>query len=533
MFDLQADHRSKLLGLASQAPDSGALSLDPTDPEQHALIAHVLEASNKGADRYPALHRALGEARGNGASSANGDADDCTIVDMGQDRDGRATARGWLASRGGAYISGASTLLFDHDSGELLAAGGATQVGGTLAQASTVSAQAKPATGEMTAVTLFHAQQAPDAPARFGLVAATRPTLQSSLDVKVTAPMVPGEPTKVVRIGLCRIPSQNKDVVYEYPPGHTGEEPDRLVAPFVAVANLPYEIDSGKPVGLASKLYVTSAAAWKAATSPLLPGLKGHSGYQVSLEYPYDKKPITSTESIQYELAGQAQEKHTAFFFQCTVPLVGIPSTLTFTVCSVDTPEEPSLNCTVIGDLEYVWHCLGEDTRVTLADGSELAIAELENSHSVRTGAGEESAAVEATYRAIHSDNAGREPARRLLTEGGRSLLLSTYHPVITPSGPVAAVDLSPGDVVLAAGGEDRVKSCAAEAYEGVVYNLQLVRGAGGFGSFLANGIVVGDQVAQSDHVHALRHNAEYVLARLPESHHQDYLSALADATAR
>ncbi len=533
MFDLHTDHRSTLLRLAAQAPTDGALALDPTDPEQHALIAQVLEASNKGPERYPELHRALDDARrGVPGTASSNQLDDCTVVDLGKDAAGRATARGWLASRGGAYISGVTTLVHGAASNELLAEGTATQVGGSLAQSATVSKEAKPATSELRAVSIFHVQQSPDTPPRFGMVARSAAE-EEEFPIVVTAP-VPRTGPKAVRIGLCRMPGFEADVDYAYPSSQN-VEPDRLVCPLVASAALPYKIDTSKPLLLQTKVYVKTAAAWLL----LRPGFNPQAGakvlgeYEVKLEYPFDKKPIFETQSLQYGVLAQANDKLSAFYYQCTVPLIGLPKTVTFTICSRDTPEEPSLNCKQIENLEYVWHCLGADTLVTLADGSQRPIAELDNSVSVRTGDGDAIAAVQATYRAFHSDNEGREPALRLVTEGGRSLLLSSWHPVITPAGPVAARDLNAGDVVLSATGEDRVRTCTTESYEGLVCNLHVVEGVGGYGSFLANDILVGDQLALAAHAQALRHDADYMLARLPESHHQDFLSALADATAR
>jgi hypothetical protein len=110
---------------------------------------------------------------------------------------------------------------------------------------------------------------------------------------------------------------------------------------------------------------------------------------------------------------------------------------------------------------------------------------------------------------------------------------------VITPAGPMAAMDLRPGDEVLTAEGSDVVKICEEVPYEGLLFNLVLVdkddrtRGVSpAFGSFIANGVVVGDFECQAAHFNALRHDLDYMRARLPEANHVDLESALVDIAA-
>ena len=529
MFDLHTDHRSTLLRLAAQAPTDGALALDPTDPEQHALIAQVLEASNKGPERYPELHRALDDARRGvpGMASSN-QLDDCTVVDLGKDAAGRATARGWLASRGGAYISGVTTLVHGAASNELLAEGTATQVGGSLAQSATVSKEAKPATSELRAVSIFHVQQSPDTPPRFGMVARSAAE-EEEFPIVVTAP-VPRTGPKAVRIGLCRMPGFEADVDYAYPSSQN-VEPDRLVCPLVASAALPYKIDTSKPLLLQTKVYVKTAAAWLL----LRPGFNPQAGakvlgeYEVKLDYPFDKKPIFETQSLQYGVLAQANDKLSAFYYQCTVPLIGLPKTVTFTICSRDTPEEPSLNCKQIENLEYVWHCLGADTLVTLADGSQRPIAELDNSVSVRTGDG------------TRSLRCRRPIVRSTPTTKGANRRCGSSPRVAARCCCRAGIRSSPPRVRRRERSERRGRRAErhrrgprTDVHNGVLRGpcLQPARRRGRRRLRLLSGhdILVGDQLALAAHAQALRHDADYMLARLPESHHQDFLSALADA---
>lgn len=529
MRNITSEHAELLTRISPDAPRSGALALDPSNAEHRTLIVDVLQASGKDPDRYPALHAAIES----GVATAAGDADDGTIIDLGRDSQGRATARGWVASRGKAFISGATTIVQDGESGEILASGAATQVGGTLAQAATVSEQARGAADRMIATTIFHAQQTPDSPPRFGLVAATADTEDQPIPITVNDPQPIKQHQANTLIGLCRDNAHMGDVDYAYiePPG-SNPDPDRLVVPFTGSADLSSQVDLTRPIQVATKLYVAAAKAWLQPLSSFPLTGQAANGNTVKWSYPFDGQVITQTASIQYEATAQANNNNpSAFFFQFTVPIQGLGSqTVTFTVCSVDTPDEPSINCQQIPDLQFWWHCVGADTKILLADGaSEAPIAEVDMSMSVRAGLGEATPAVAATTRAFHDDNGGLERCRRLVTEGGASLLLSGRHPVITPNGPVAAEDLGSGDRVLTANGSEAVASCAPEEYDGIVYDLAVPRDDGEIGTFVANGIVVGDHYSLDAYDRKTRHDPEYMLPRLPESQHQDFLSAVAD----
>jgi hypothetical protein len=435
-------------------------------------------------------------------------------------------------------IGGATTFLLDADSKELVGFGTATSIGEPLVQVSTRTATAKPAPTKLTAVTFYHTQPAPNQPARFGVIRRTALTAADGLDVKVTDPVkhVSSNPTQVV-IALCRDPQHpNPDADYVYPSA-TNVDPDRLVVPFTGTATLPYPIDTSQPLSLTSKLYSKATQGWIALLNQgqLLPGVSS-SGNTITWNYPFDNVPIPQTRSLQYAFVAQTDDTETDFVYQFVIPVKAPIQTYQFTVCSTDTPDEPSLQCVKILDLQYWWHCVAADTKVTLENGDTLTIDQISNLHRVRTGLGA-SLAVEATSRSRHSrDSADR--AQRLETTCGRTVVVSTRHPVITPGGPVPACDLGPGDAIVTEGGLSTVKRREPIDYDGLMCNLKLVdsddrrRGLqAGWGSFLANGIAVGDHVTLARHQAALRVDPDYQLARLPTDYHRDFLSALADRT--
>jgi hypothetical protein len=333
--------------------------------------------------------------------------------------------------------------------------------------------------------------------------------------------------------------------------------PVLLLLPFTGEAtNIPSPITGVQPNGEIKGLRVEAAlyadnqgsldpVLTPAEPIPLVPpkvsALPGGTG--LKWKFPYDKEPThrepALTESLKFGPTGDYNDAELWFNFNFVVPVEAPDlNPYEFGVCSggLSTPSE---KCKTISRLKFSWHCLGAGTQVTLADGSTKRIEEIENLYRVQTGMGG-TLGVEATTRGLHRD--GERPNSkvfRLETEQGRELTLSAVHPVITPEGPLAAMDLRPGDEVLTAAGRDAVKACKPVPYEGLVFNLMLVdeddraRGVSApFASFLANGIVVGDFESQAAHSKALRHDPDYMKARLPRENHTDLESALADIAA-
>ena len=538
MSQISESPLSLLSPLAGQGPEGVAVPLDPSDPQHRRIIDYFLSTANKGPDRYPALHADIARAAEGSLPPADPAADDARIIDLGVDGGGRATSRTWVASRGGAYVSGAVTQVVNAETGEVLASGSATQVGGTMVQVATKTGEAKPAAQKMTAVSFFHSQEAPGTAPRFGVAMATTTTLEldPGLTINVNDPRKKGASGAAIKIGLARDKNHtNSDVDYWYPET-SNITPDRLVVPFTGNATLPVDINTSSRVKLFTQLYVTKAQAWMG----VFPGFDLQtpvttSGSTVTWSYPYDNQPIQATKSIQYQSNSLANDNLSAFYFQFQVPTTDPTQPLyTFTVCSKDSPNEPSTNCKQIEDLQYWWHCVAEGTVVTLADGSGAPVETLDNSVSVKARGGA-TLPVQATLRGLHDDEVEPDPARRLETRGGRVLVLSAHHPVVTPQGLRPVWELEPGDEVETLDGTDVVVSSTEVEYDGVMYNLDLGGVGGGgpdYGSFAANGILVGDHTAQRDLFHAVRHDPERMLPTLPGTHHQDYLSALADATA-
>lgn len=544
---LEAGFETDIPALVGRLEEGVTTVLDPQDPADRSVIEAFLDLSNKRSDRFPALHAALASAN----SAPDGTDDDLRIVDAGRTPGGgRATACAWHAARGGAYISGAATLALDSESNEPLAFGAGTQVGGTRAVAATDSAAAGAAGQRVTALSFFHAQRTPDDPVRFGVTAASRPVLADN-EFQIN-PVDPHGTHNPISIAVARAENQHctTDTDYCYLNLAADQNNPLFLVPFTGTAvNLPSTITGIDPTSkniagltVSTALYVNGspqAMVPSADTaSKLDAAVTGDTETTVSWSFPYDQHtPEGTNPGLRYGPAAQYNGSVFAFLFSFSVPVADPTlNPFGFNVCSQSWQHDPSEVCCVIPNLTIWWHCLAAGAEVTLEDGSTQLIEEVGNLTRVRTGLGG-SLGVEATTRGLHPDGPGPlGGVLELETGRGRKLVLTALHPVMTRSGPVAARDLRPGDEVVTADGVDSVGRCDPSPYDGFFCNLKLVdrddraRGASPLvGTFIANGIVVGDHLCQEAHWDATRHDLDYMQARLPEDTHTDYESALAD----
>lgn len=540
MIELSATQRDVVTSLLGRMDDNEPMALDPADPGMRAAILLFLELSDKGPNRYPALHDALGRVAGGASGAAAGPRlrDRPAVVDLGRDRAGRATARTWVGMPGLPFISGAATLVVDAESHEPLAFGMATTLGEALVQVGTDPHRAHAGTGRQTVLTVSHAQRSPDEAPRFTAIKRTLASTITGFTAHVTDPVIKVHGHTEINIGLGR-PTDggyNPDCDYVYDDVIRWNQSPNLLVPFTGTAHVPYPIAG--PIAAASKIYVhLSLTATSAVVNPatLAAGCTAQSNQVVAWSFPWTPA-ATGTTSLTYEPMPWALDTTSAFFFQFSVPVhPASKSPFLFTVCSTGTPNPPSPACRVIDNLVFKWHCLAEDTLVTLAEGTALRIAELDNTMRVRTGLGVGSLAVEATWRGSHAR------LLRLSTESGHSLLCTPAHPVMTPQGLIAASELRPGThVVLEGGATTPLTHVEEEDYRGEVWNLMLgshedrAAGAvGGPGLFVANGIVVGDFGAQGRIYRASRRSLDFMRERLPPAYHRDYESALEDERRR
>ncbi|HEV7599188.1 MAG TPA: Hint domain-containing protein [Bradyrhizobium sp.] len=527
-------------------------ALHPSNPDDLAAIKTFLELSGKTKDTHPGLYGDIAKLAGNGAK---GDGDNAAqvldIVDQGRDAHGRATSRVWHLDRNGSFMSGSAALVLDTDSGKPLAFGHANRVGGGLAPAATRAATALPATDKITTVGFYHSQVMPAAAPQFGLIAQTvsaaadEPMPDAHIDAPVISASNPNH--KEIVIGLGRQFVQ-ADTDYSYT-AVSSDAPDLLVPfagwvnPHMGLANVGSNGQFTSGLVLSTKVYSLTGKSYSQhdSTQSITAQVTGNTTTnQVNWSYPFNQTaPPSTTPSLRYAPLTAPSNTLSAFLFQFQIPVDNLGAPLyPFNVCSTDWPEPPTINCTRIPPLKFVWHCIAEGTRVTLADGSTLEIQKVDNTMRVRTGNGNGTLGVEATTRGLHEVNDATDPAQgvfKLTTAKGRTLVLTGGHPVATEDGLMPASDLTPGSVVRAEDGADKVVSCEPVKFDGVFVNLKLIDAkdrakglSGSVGTFIANGAVVGDLESMEQLHYNNTHSLEYMTARLPKHYHTDYASTLA-----
>lgn len=177
-----------------------------------------------------------------------------------------------------------------------------------------------------------------------------------------------------------------------------------------------------------------------------------------------------------------------------------------------------------IKPISFIWHCLGEDTVITMADGSEKPIAEVNSGDEVAIGAYGEKATVIWTTKGAHFGN-----VLSITTTDKKKIITSHNHIFITESGAVPADKLKKGDELSTLNGKTAIAEIEIISdYEGTFYNLATGEDLdasefdGKIDTFVANGFVVGDMNAQRAIQHKQRNDINWVKTLLPDYLHAD-----------
>ncbi|WP_117190404.1 Hint domain-containing protein [Rhizobium terrae] len=201
----------------------------------------------------------------------------------------------------------------------------------------------------------------------------------------------------------------------------------------------------------------------------------------------------------------------------------GVP--VTVTIQSSDMPDnDPIDGVTYIMPIEFVWHCLGEDTLVTMADGSRRKMNGIKAGDLIGAAEGSGPATVSVTHNARHFHD-----VVVLETEGGKTLAASSEHLIFTTDGPVAAGALKPGAKLITTDGTDALRATSTEAGGGrVLWNLSLGEAPqiddpnAEVGQFFANDILVGDARAMRALRYRQINDQEWVKTQVPASFERD-----------
>jgi len=545
---LAADASKQLVTFHRSSTPGTTTYLDPSDPGHHSIITTMLAAAGHTQELYPHLYEALNKgAAFTGAPSL----DRTDLVDAGKTASGKATATVVSASSGDTMIKGGSLMIFDSDSGELLAHGHNTDVRNGFLQCAANSDQAKPAGKGLSILYLGHATDA-DGTTRFYSTTHATDVPEQGITVNVVNPVIQISGNTQIHIAVGRVstipPPANTDYRYIEPSNETSDP--YLIVPFQGTVGLSGTINFSALTtnNLIAAVYVNNgngnavavgrAGQYTTDSYFLSTFQQGAAPNILSWAFPYDQKGYASTKSIVYNPASMANEVDSFFYFAfINIPLAGGGIAPPFYVCSINTPEEPSLNCTKIPNLYFWWHCLAKGTLVTLEDGTQKPIEELNETFRVKTPQG--SLAVTATVQGRHSSDPsspGRKEVYRLTTTNGHTITATAIHTLFMEPGKCRAIaHMAAGDPILTEEGPSTVASNEAIEYEGMFYGLLLgnpeeqknkdfpTNLAGYFGG----GVLHGDQQAMRHHVRAAYRDLDYMLPRILPALHQDYTSAL------
>jgi hypothetical protein len=186
--------------------------------------------------------------------------------------------------------------------------------------------------------------------------------------------------------------------------------------------------------------------------------------------------------------------------------------------------------------LDFKNSCLASGTRVLRADGKAVPVESVKVGEKVLTHVGGRALTVTTVTKGTES-----QPLVRLKAVKGQDVLVTSTHPMVSPTrGVVAASSLEAGDVLATRDGAVVLASVERVPYSGQVYNLTLgteaeLKGVGDQEhTLIANGFVVGDARMQTDlERKKLKPAVADVLAALPAAWHQDYKHEQARKTAR
>lgn len=144
-------------------------------------------------------------------------------------------------------------------------------------------------------------------------------------------------------------------------------------------------------------------------------------------------------------------------------------------------------NKVVIPYIYIQWGCFHKDTMIKMADGSTKRISEIQIGDLVMTN---DNRSVEVT----ESYKGNEEMLICIVTESGRTLMVTANHPILTEHGKMKACNLVISSKVYTESGLEKIEDISIVAYNDLVYNLDC-DGA----LLIANGIIAGDFICQNE----------------------------------
>lgn len=532
------------------AEGGGKIEHDLTDPFHRDYVKLMHNLAGNDEKRFPGLHKLIDNADAGSPVSASGTSD--TVIDGWETAFGipevgeaagtdLAAANGYGTVIGGFQTCNLSLIVKDNTSGDIIAHGSnAGQAPLNSLGVGTDNTKAKTATADMTAFMTYTYQPVGGGQTVSNTINAVPP--KAVADPTVTEPKREDGNTnpynpEAICIGLGRAhdlvrcdyifnePNQNHPVgrlplvgnvsftqpIQALQPGNnflidiyvirtdTGGQSTRLDPTDMNNVYENFQIDPSDPTG--------KTLSWN------LP-------MRANVLHPPSPEPVYNP--VVFSNIPWSTEMVSYLTVNIVVTLQD-GSPVTVIIQSSDVPDgDPLDGIAYIKPIEFVWHCLGDDTQVTLPDGTLKSITGFAANDEVKTENGVGTVSV--THVGSHAGD-----VLKIETEGGHSLVSSTRHVIMTPGGGTHAHHLGVGDEVITLEGSARITSIAElPAETRNLWNLSLgqaprVEDPGAeVGTFYANGILVGDARAERAMRYACARDADWVKAKVDDSFHTD-----------
>lgn len=552
--ELSAEQNDRLTSFQRSLSPGSTTYLNPSDATHKAVILDMLAAAGRTRDKYPALFAAVDS----GSAYTGPQADKVHMVDAGKTASGKTTATVWSTSISDTAISGGNLMVFDADNHSLLAQGENISPRKGFVSCPTRGDTAKPAGSALNLLYLGHTTEL-KGPTRF-YAYADNAEVGMGLQADVTAPVIspnnPGNTAVVIAVGRTQnsVPG-NADYIYIE---QSNQSPPYLICPFtgsiplsgspdlsrLTAANLTTNIIIDNVDG--SNTFLERATEYTSDQEMVEAFSIGSAPNVLQWDFPYDGKDhgdkgYKDTKSIVYNPGSLATERISYFYFKFDIPLQnGLPNAI-FYVCSESSPEEQSINCKKIKNIEFYWHCVAEGTLITMHDGSQVPVERITQNQRVRSNTDGSALTVSATVLGTHKAKAsdtGAQGIYTLKTENGKSLTATGCHIIyLHENKPHMISDVAVGDMVITDDGPSAVVSNTPIEHEGVFFGLLLgsdeEKAQADFphntASQIAGGILTGDHQSMRHHCEATHHDLDHMLPRLRSELRTDYSSAVND----
>ncbi len=222
----------------------------------------------------------------------------------------------------------------------------------------------------------------------------------------------------------------------------------------------------------------------------------------------------------------------TLAYFYCEIDVVLRDGSLasTYIQSSPSLDPDPLDGTKYIMPIDFIWHCLAENSLVTMADGSEKIIKDIVAGDHVKINDRGDAAVVEWTNLGIH-----KGPVLLIETDSGEKITASHNHILFTEGSDKPAAEVTPGEKIKTRRGFATVKSVKEVAYDGLMCNLATVKYRdpndenAEIGAFYANDFLVGDISAQRVIRQKRLNDISWVKKQVPEYMHADVDSFFAE----